>query len=350
MKTPLCLLFKLPTLIVALLSLFISGCASMGMSTKPYQELANQYANSTSKYLDVDGLTIHYQEEGSGPPLLLIHGVASSLHTWDGWVAQLKDRYRVIRLDLPGFGLTGPDPAMVDQEITEQYMVEKIQGFMQGLGVQKFFIAGNSLGGYIAWNYAKQYPQNLYKMILLDSAGYPQDMPFWIGFASWPIISWVSPYVMPQYMVNWTIESAYADEDKLTDDVRQRYFDLTLREGNRKSYIEHFKMLRYKAGDEQLGAGVKDVIVPTLLMWGDQDEWIPLEIMERFHADLPYSEYIVYEGVGHVPMEELPIQTARDADNFFMSELKSAQAHPQEDGIKFYDGSTLQYGLDQSLD
>jgi hypothetical protein len=78
--------------------------------------------------------------------------------------------------------------------------------------------------------------------------------------------------------------------------------------------------------------------VPTLLMWGEKDAWIPLDIMRKFQRDLPYSDFIVYEGVGHLPMEELPVQTARDVDNFFMAELKTPMQHAEESGIKYYDG------------
>lgn len=332
---------------LTLLSLLVlSGCTSMGYKTMPYQELAKKYTNTESKYMEVDGMTIHYRDEGAGPPLLLIHGVSSSLHTWDDWVDQLKDKYRVIRLDLPGFGLTGPDPATHDYDI--DYLVNKVDGFMNQLGVHKFFIAGNSLGGYVAWNYALQNPHKLYKMVLMASAGYPQDMPTWIGFASWPVVNWVTPYMMPRFMVNWTIDSAVVDEDKVTEEQRERYFNLTMRDGNRRSYVENFKMLRRNMDDPTMGEAVKDVIVPTLLLWGEQDSWVPLDVMRQFHRDLSYSEYIIYEGIGHLPMEELPVQSARDANNFFMSELRKAQAHPQEDTIKFYDKKQYDFHMGQN--
>jgi len=338
------------TLVASVLTLMaltlLNGCTSMGYKTLPYQELAKKHTNSASQYLDVDGMTIHYRDEGAGPPLLLIHGVSSSLHTWDGWVDQLKGQYRVIRLDLPGFGLTGPDPATHEYDL--DYLVDKVDTFMNRLGVHKFFIAGNSLGGYIAWNYSLKHPHKLYKMVLVDAAGYPQDMPTWIGFAAWPVVNWFTPYLMPKFMVNLTINSAYEDTDKITDERRQRYFDLTMREGNRRSYVENFKMLSDRMDDPTMGENVKDVIVPTLLMWGEKDTWIPLDVMRQFHRDLGYSEYIIYEGVGHLPMEELPVQSARDAHHFFMSELREVQSHPQEDGIKFYDKKQYNFHMGQN--
>ncbi len=293
--------------------------------------------------MDVNGLTIHYRDEGTGPPLLLLHGVASSLHTWDAWVKQLKGRYRVIRLDMPGFGLTGPDSAPNAQ--SAQYMVDMIDAFTQKLGMNRFFLAGNSLGGYYAWNFAAQHPEKLYKLALVNATGYPQDMPFWLGLASFPGIHWITPHMMPKFMVNRTAASAYANEEALTNEVLQRYFDLTLRRGNREAYVLQFRKLRAMADNDALGDKVKEVMVPTLLMWGNLDEWVPLDVMQMFERDLPFSETLVYEGVGHLPMEELPVQSARDLNNFFMSEIRKSKTHPQEDDIKFYDSQKYQFHM-----
>ncbi|WP_396587125.1 alpha/beta fold hydrolase [Bermanella sp. R86510] len=315
--------------------LVLPGCTAMGTHTIAYSELSKKYTDETSRYLDVNGLTIHYREEGSGPPVLLLHGVASSLHTWDDWVTQLQNKYRVIRIDMPGFGLTGPDASPDAQ--TPEYMNRVINGVMDQLGVQRFFLVGSSLGGYFAWNFASSHPERLYKMALLSPVGYPQDMPFWLGFASFPGLHWVTPYMMPRFMVHWTAESAYANPDSMDEATKQRYFDFTMRRGNRESYVKHFLHFRALANGNAPSEKVKDVLTPTLLMWGAQDEWIPLDVMQQFKQDLPYSEHIVYEGVGHLPMEELPLQTARDVNNFFMDELRKVDAHPQETDIKFYD-------------
>lgn len=323
-------------LVMFALLVCVTGCTYMGTRTIPYNELAKKYATDHSDYIDIDGLVIHYSDEGSGPPLLLLHGVASSLQTWDGWAKELKGKYRIIRLDLPGFGLTGFDHGGSDYDLN--YMLEKVNRFTEEMGLSKFFIAGNSLGGYIAWNFAERYPHKIYKMALVDAAGYPQDMPFWVGLGGLPVISTITEYMMPKPLVNWTINSAYGDKSKITDAVRQRYFDMTQRAGNRKSYIEVFRATRQQSKNPAQGENVKNVIVPTLLMWGEKDTWIPLDIMRKFQRDLPYSDFIVYEGVGHLPMEELPVQTARDADNFFMSELKTPMQHAEESNIKYYDG------------
>lgn len=323
-------------LLIIVLLVLVSGCTYMGTRTIPYNELAKKYSSDQSDYIDIDGLVIHYSDEGSGPPLLLLHGVASSLQTWDGWAKELKGKYRIIRLDLPGFGLTGFDHGGSNYDLN--YMLDKVNRFTEEMGLSKFFVAGNSLGGYIAWNFAERYPEKIYKMVLVDAAGYPQDMPFWIGLGGLPVISTITEYMMPKPLVNWTVNSAYGDKSKITDEVRQRYFDMTQRAGNRKSYVDVFRATRQQSKNPAQGENVKNIVVPTLLMWGEKDTWIPLDIMRKFQRDLPYSDFIVYEGVGHLPMEELPVQTARDADNFFMAELKTPMQHAQESSIKYYDG------------
>jgi pimeloyl-ACP methyl ester carboxylesterase len=326
----------------------LAGCTAMGTSTIAYDGLHKKYTNEASRYMDVNGLTIHYRDEGSGPPVLLLHGVASSLHTWDSWANELKSKYRVIRLDLPGFGLTGPDNHPNAE--SAEYMVQTLDAFVNKLGLERFFLVGNSLGGYYAWNYAAKYPHKLYKMVLMSATGYPQDMPFWLGLASFPGLHWITPYMMPRYLVHKSVESAYFDEELATDKIKRRYFDLTQRRGNRESYIRHFRAMREKIDDDSMGEQVKDVVVPTLLMWGAEDDWIPLDVMRLFHRDLPYSEYVVYEGVGHLPMEEVPVQSARDTNNFFMSELRKVKNHPQESEIKFYDSQKYQFHMGSTDD
>jgi pimeloyl-ACP methyl ester carboxylesterase len=300
-------------LIPALLALH--GCASMGMSAYPLAELTEKYTDKTSKFLAVDDLIIHYRDEGTGPTLLLLHGVASSLHTWDDWVDRLAPHYRIIRIDLPGHGLTGNDPSVERYEIA--YMVDKLEKFLNKLNIDDVYLAGNSLGGYIAWNYALHRPDRIKKMVLLDAAGFPQDMPFIMNFSALPVIGEMAGFMMPKFIVNMNIEAAFGDGEKATDKLKQRYFDLTMRQGNRAALVNVFRTMKEQSKNPHLGDRVKEITIPTLLMWGDQDEWVPLEIMHQFAQALPNSQSIVYEGVGHMPMEELPVQTSRDAHGFF---------------------------------
>lgn len=304
------------TKFLLLFSLFLvtTGCASLGMGSRPLSELTTNYTNDASRFQAVDDLVIHYRDEGQGPVLVLLHGVASSLHTWDGWTEELKDRYRIIRIDLPAHGLTGPDPKLERYQIG--YMVDKLDKFLNKIGVRKAALAGNSLGGYIAWNYALHRPDRIEKLILIDAAGYPQDMPFIMNFAALPVIGEMSTLMMPRFIVSSNIHDAYGDEDKVSDQLVKRYHDLTLRPGNRKGLVNVFRTMKEQSHNPQLGDRVRDIRTPTLLLWGEEDQWVPLTVMERFRQDLPNVQVITYEGVGHMPMEELPVQSARDAAQF----------------------------------
>src|SRR4051812_37201201 len=170
---------------VALLALglvSLGGCKVLGMRSIPLDVLEDDYEKANSRYMEVDGVRIHYTVDGKGPPVLLLHGVMASLHTWDGWVPLLKDNFTVIRVDIPGFGLS--ESFKDDSNYTPEYAAAFMEKARKKLGIKKFHIVGNSLGGFIAWWYAIKYPQNVEKLVLIDPASYPQDLPFIIGLAS----------------------------------------------------------------------------------------------------------------------------------------------------------------------
>ncbi len=301
--------------LLILSTIVLHGCVSMGMTTQPLSGLTEKYTDETSKFMAVDDLVIHYRDQGDGPTLVLLHGVASSLHTWDGWVNRLADHYRILRIDLPGHGLTGIDPRTDEYDIA--YMVDKLDKFLNKLSIDEMYLAGNSLGGYISWNYALHRPDRVKKMILLDAAGFPQDMPFIMSASALPVIGEIGGLMMPKFLVDLNVNAAFGDSDKVTDKLTQRYFDMTTREGNRKALIEAFRIMKVQSVNPHLGDRVSEVTTPTLLMWGAEDQWVPLSILKQFEDAIANSNTIVYEGVGHMPMEELPVQSSRDAHNFF---------------------------------
>lgn len=300
-------------LVLSLTALF-AGCSSFGIFSQSPTKLAQKYANGNSKYMAVGDLNIHYRDEGNkqGPTLVLIHGVASSLHTWDGWVEQLADDYHIIRIDLPGHGLTGP----TKQEYNIDNMVNALDEMLKRLRIDKAYFAGNSLGGYISWEYAVRNPQKVEKLILLDSAGFPQKMPFIMRFAALPGVGEMSQVFMPRIIVKNNVKRAYGDDSKVDKQLVRRYHDLQMRKGNRGALVKIFRLMKKQSKNPHLGDDVVKVKAPTLLMWGEEDTWVPLDVMEQFRKYLANVSVVTYEGVGHMPMEELPIQSARDARNF----------------------------------
>ena len=139
------------------------------------EELSPRFASPSSAFLNVAGMKVHMRDEGprdDPSPIVLLHGTAASLHTWDGWAEALKSSRRVIRFDLPGFGLTGPSP---DRNYSIHNAIRLLIAMLDHLGIERAVLGGNSLGGVIAWRTAVEYPARVERLILVDSAGYPAE-------------------------------------------------------------------------------------------------------------------------------------------------------------------------------
>lgn len=270
----------------------------------PVADLKKAYANSHSKFIDIDGLQVHYRDEGKGFPIVLVHGTASSLHTWDAWTEKLKENYRVIRMDLPAFGLTGPNA-------TGDYSIKSytrfLNSFLNEIKIDSFHLAGNSLGGNIAWNFAADYPQKVGKLLLVDPSGLPTNKPQPMVFkmAKTPAIRSLFLFITPEFFIRKNLEEVYADDSRITDALVARYHKMALREGNRQAFIDRANM-DFKLGDKANLDKLKSVTTPTLLLWGKQDQWIPVANGVRMNELMPNATLHILENSGHVPMEENP--------------------------------------------
>jgi len=308
---------------IALMSLL--GCASAGMVETPLDQLKAKYANADSRYIDLgDGVMLHYRDEGQGPVIVLLHGVMSSLHTWDGWTAELTKHYRVIRMDLPGFGLTGPSSSINYYDTPSMVaMLDRV--LKQVVGDEPVFLAGNSLGGYLSWNYAVAYPQNVRGMIVIDPVSYQQETPWIISLIGTPVIGAPGRWIVPKFIVDMNVREVYGDSSRIAEATYQRYFDLLLRPGNRDAMVDIFQMLKTRAQDPHLGDDIRKVAVPTQVMWGGKDAWVPPEFAARWQGDVPAAQVITYADAGHIPMEEIPERTVTDAERFLQSVISSGR-------------------------
>lgn len=223
-----------------LLCAVLTGMLGLGLGLTlardiPVAALLPEYATGASRFIDVDGMKVHYRDEGSGPPLLLLHGTGASLHTFNAWAAALSPHFRVVRMDLPGFGLTGPSPG-ADYSIPA--FVAFVESFRKAVGLERFALGGNSLGGQIAWSYAVQYPERVTELILVDSAGYPIHRPVLLfRLARTPVLSSLLALMDPGFLVKKTLHEAYGDAGKVTPELSERYRRLALREGNRAAFV-----------------------------------------------------------------------------------------------------------------
>jgi pimeloyl-ACP methyl ester carboxylesterase len=244
-------------------------------------------------------------------PIVLLHGTSSSLHTWDGWVQHLVPSRRVIRMDLPAFGLTGPHP---NNDYAINAYVQFVSSVLKALNVHSFVLAGNSLGGHIAWSYALSKPLEVKKLILVDAAGYAmqsRSVPIAFQLARVPGFSFVLQHVLPRSVVESSLRNVYGNPTKVSEELIDRYYDLALRKGNRSAL---FKRMQTPAiADSSLIASIK---LPVLVLWGGKDQLIPLENAYRFASDIRGATLVVFEGLGHVPHEEDPDLTVKAVQQF----------------------------------
>ena len=289
-----------------LVLLIVLGIAFYKKDQSP-EELYKKYALASSQQIAIGGVQLHYSDEGNrldSTPLLLIHGTSSSLRTWDGVTAQLKSQYRIIRFDLPGFGLTGPNP---NRDYSTSYYNQVIDSLLTALHVSRVIIVGNSLGGSIATQYAIYQPAKVRGLVLVDAAGLPpaKKTTGAIGFklAQMPVINRLLTIITPRELVKKSLQDAYGDTEKVTDSLTTQYFDMLTREGNRQALIDRMRQ----------GWQVKDsnfltkVEAPTLIVWGSKDRLIPVENAELFQQKIKNSQVHIWDNLGHVPMEEDPV-------------------------------------------
>jgi pimeloyl-ACP methyl ester carboxylesterase len=274
--------------------------------------LVARWAPPPSEFIDLNGQLVHYRDVGPRDdprPIVLLHGSSASLHTWEGWSRALRGQRRVISLDLPAFGLTGPfTGAYAGQAYTGANYARFVLDVLDRLAVPQFVVAGKSLGGEVAWRIAAAAPQRVAQLVLVDAAGYPieaSQMPLGWQIARLPVLGHVAEYLLPRALVVQGLQAVYGDPAKITAPLVDRYYELTLRAGNRAALVQ-----RAQAGSPAEGvARVSGVVAPTLVLWGGRDRIIPPTLAQRFARDIPGAQVLLFDQLGHVPQEEDPART-----------------------------------------
>jgi pimeloyl-ACP methyl ester carboxylesterase len=309
-------------LFIILLLIITAILALLYRSDISASDIEATYADSSSRFADIMGMRVHYRYDGNpgdSTPLVLIHGTSSSLHTWDSIVPVLRKDRRILRMDLPGFGLTGPTPDRV-------YGLDRYHQFLDSLfdrlGIRRCILGGNSLGGLIAWTYALHDSSRVQGLVLIDAAGYPRGKEEGnIGFklAAMPGVGRVLAKFTPRILIRKSLEGSYGNPALVNEALVDRYFDLLLREGNREAVIDMFGSRR-PAQHERISSIRK----PTLIIWGDKDRLIDVSNASRFHEDIRDSRLLVIPGSGHVPMEESPTEV-RGAISALLDSMKQQE-------------------------
>ncbi|MEW6431297.1 MAG: alpha/beta fold hydrolase [Myxococcota bacterium] len=302
--------------VAGLLLLLVAGfVAATWEPDRSVAALRPRWAPPPSTFVPVAGLSVHLRDEGprdDAAPVVLLHGTSASLHTWDGWTAALAKDRRVIRFDLPGFGLTGP---AADGDYTVAAFVRFVVAMLDALGVRRCVLAGNSLGGQIAWSTAVAHPDRVAALILVDAAGYPlesQSVPIGFRLARVPVVNRLLLKTLPRVIVESSIRDVYGNPSNVTTELVDRYFELTLRAGNRAALPERFR----QAGHGDHADDIQRITAPTLILWGGKDRLIPPSHADAFHRDIAGSELVRFDALGHVPHEEDPAATVARVRDF----------------------------------
>ncbi len=307
---------------ILLLTVFVGFLASIIIFWKndlTLDYLKSKYANKESEFMPINEIQIHFRDQGlptDSLPLVLIHGTAASLHTWEPWVAELKATKRIITFDLPAYGLTGPN---ANHDYSQKAYFDMLDSLLIKLKINRCILGGNSLGGSVSWNYAIEHPEKIKKLILIDAGGYSLNstsVPIAFKLAQVPILNNLLEKVTPRSMVEFSIKNVYFDPTKVSNELIDRYYELTLREGNRKAFKERLASSKNTASKNNTSQLIKTIKVPTLVLWGDHDQLIPVASAYKFHEDLPNDTLVILKNLGHVPMEEDPKVSLKSVKEF----------------------------------
>jgi len=309
--------------LLVLLALLVGAfVAATWAPERTVAQLRDRWARPPSTFVDVAGMNVHLRDEGpreDASPIVLLHGTGSSLHAWEGWAADLREKRRVIRFDLPGFGLTGPTP---DGVYTIDNDVRLVIAMLDKLGLGRCVLGGNSLGGAVSWRTALAFPARVEKLILVDAGGYAEHslsapigfrlVRLSVGLVQIPGINWLLQNTLPRSLVEQGLRNVFGDPNRVTPEMVDRSVELMQREGNRNALIERFRQRSPVA----LTRRIRELKMPTLIIWGGRDRLIPPDDAERFHRDITGSTLVIFDDLGHAPEEEDPVRTVEAVKRF----------------------------------
>lgn len=278
------------------------------------EAMVARYGGGESRFLTLgDGANVHIRDTGGRegqPAMVLIHGSNSSLHTWEPLVARLRNEWRIVRIDMPGHGLTGATP-------TGRYdtaeMVATVDQVANALGLPRFVLGGNSMGGGVSWRYAVAHPERVQALILLDASGMPpraeDPAPASnIGFRIMrsPVGRWLGMRITPRSLIEQSLRQSVSNQAVVTDEAVTRYWELLRFPGNRAATMTRFARGWETSAAEQ----ARTITAPTLVLFGAEDRLINASAAQSFAERLPNDTVVILPGIGHLPMEEAPDETA----------------------------------------
>jgi pimeloyl-ACP methyl ester carboxylesterase len=296
---------------VVKLVLLVLGCSLVAVLTvvgvwawapdRDRTDLEARYLNDPRDYVDVAGVRLHVRDTGaaSAPAIVLLPGFGSSLQTWDDWARVLSMDHRVIRLDLPGSGLSGLDP---QGDYSDARTLTILEALLDRLGVRQAAFVGNSLGGRLAWKFAATRPQRVDALILISPDGFASP-GFEYGKApEIPASLKLMEYFLPKRLLRMSLAPAYGDPSRLSEPVVDRYYDLLRAPGARAAMLARMHQSLLVDPAPLLAC----IQAPTLLLWGEKDRMIPFSNAADYLHAIRGSRLVAFPDLGHVPQEEAP--------------------------------------------
>ena len=283
-----------------LLALLVAAAAWLYTPDAARGPLEARWAPPPSQFLELAGLRLHLRDTGprDGAPIILIHGFASSLHTWEDWAPAMEAAgRRVIRFDLPGFGLTGPDPS---GDYSDARAHALILALMDRLGLAQADILGSSMGGRIAWSFAAAQPARVRRLILMAPDGFTSLGREYGRTSKVPLLLRALPYTLPDFLLRPSISPAYAHPERIPEETFARYRAMLLAPGVRQAILDRTATQVLERPEPLLAR----ITAPALLLWGSDDAMVPARHAQDYLRHLPDARLVVLPGVGHVPMEE----------------------------------------------
>ena len=304
-------------IIVVIVAVLVGGFFYLDQPDIPRSVLAAKYNAGSAEFVTLpDGARAHFRQRGAAdaPVLLLLHGSNASFMTWEPWSKSLSDRFHVIALDLPGHGLTGAVP---NHDYSGAGMVKFVDEFADAEHLQSFALAGNSMGGGVAAQYAEDHPHRVSKLILVDAGGMWTKMgdkiPLAFKLAGSPWFKPVMLHVTPRALVSEGLNDAIVRKAVINDAMIDWYWDFARMEGTREATFERFSE---RSGMNYVHDHIGQIKAPTLILWGEQDHLIPVESAHAYNKAIAGSKLIVYPATGHIPMEEVADQSSADVRAF----------------------------------
>jgi pimeloyl-ACP methyl ester carboxylesterase len=296
---------------------WVAGIAALGVIAlglwlyAPDKSRAVLEAAYPGDYRVFDGVRLRLRDTGprGAPAVILLHGFGASLDTWEPWAQALSARYRVIRFDLPGFGLTGPDPT---GDYTDAREMKILADLMDQLGLDRASLIGNSLGGRIAWTFAARHPDRVTRLVLISPDGFASPGFEYDKAPKTPLMMRILPYVAPRGLLKANLAAAYGRPEALSEATLTRYRDMLMAPGVRPAILARMGQVILRDPAPILAR----IRTPTLLLWGEKDGMIPISNAADYQRDMPNATLVRLPNLGHLPFEEDPVGSLPPVERF----------------------------------